>query len=348
MMMDSLLAREIQEQPEVLTRLTRDEATNIRRIAEALRQREIRYVVISARGSSDNAATYAKYLFGAVARLPVSLATPSLFTLYRQPPDLTQALVMGISQSGQSTDIVEVVREGARQGAATLAVTNASESPLADTAEHVIDIHAGAEKSVAATKTYTAQLTALALFASYWVDDESRLDGIRRLPEQVADVLALDDLVSQRAERYRYMDDCVVVGRGYNYATAFEISLKLKELTYVVAEPYSSADFRHGPIALIERGFPAICIMPGGVAYDHVFKLASDLRERDAELVVISDEGAALDLATTAFRLPIGIPEWLSPITSVVPGQLLALHLTHAKGFDPDHPRGLHKVTDTR
>lgn len=347
-MTDSLLAREIREQPQVLARLIADEADNIRHVAEALREREIRYVVIAARGSSDNAATYAKYLFGAVAHLPVSLAAPSLFTLYRQPPDLSQALVMGISQSGQSSDIVEVVREGARQRAATLAVTNAPESPLAEAAEYVIDIRAGAEKSIAATKTYTGQLTALALFASYWVDDARRLDAIRHLPQQVADVLGLDELVSQRAERYRYVDDCVVLGRGYNYATAFEVSLKLKELTYVVAEPYSSADFRHGPIALIERGFPVICIMPGGAVFDHVFKLARDLRERDAELVVISDQDAALDLATAPFPLPAGIPEWLSPITSVVPGQLLALHLTRAKGFEPDHPRGLHKVTDTR
>jgi glucosamine--fructose-6-phosphate aminotransferase (isomerizing) len=345
---DSLLAREIGEQPEVLARLVTNETGNIRRIADALRQRGILYVVIAARGSSDNAALYAKYLFGAVAHLPVSLATPSLFTLYRQPPDLSQALVVGVSQSGQSTDIVEVVRAGARQRAATLAVTNDPDSPLAETAEHVVDIQAGAEKSIAATKTYTAQLTALALLASCWVDDADRVDAIRRLPEQVAETLGLDDFVSRRAERYRYIHDCVVVGRGYNYATAFEISLKLKELTYVVAEPYSSADFRHGPIALIERGFPVICVVPSGVAYDHVYKLASDLRARDAELVVISDQVTALDLGTTAFRLPAGVPEWLSPITAVVPGQLLALHLTLAKGFDPDHPRGLHKVTDTR
>ncbi|MBS1251517.1 MAG: Glutamine--fructose-6-phosphate aminotransferase [isomerizing] [Anaerolineales bacterium] len=347
-MKQSSLFREIHEQPDVLRALIDQEAAHIRRIAGRLREREIRHVVIAARGTSDNAATYAKYLFGAVAGLPISLATPSLYTLYERPPRLEDALVIGISQSGQSTDIVEVVREGRRQGVPTLAVTNDARSPLAEAASHVVDIHAGEEKSVAATKTYTAQLAALALLASFWVDDAECVEAIERLPAQVAQTLALNEAVANRAERYRYMRDCVVVGRGYNYATAFEIALKLKELTYVVAEPYSSADFRHGPIALVEGGFPVICILPAGRAYDHVFKLASDLKERDAELLVISEQDEALDLATTCFHLPAGVPEWLSPILCVVPGQLLAYHLTLAKGYDPDHPRGLRKVTDTR
>lgn len=346
-MSQPLLFREIHEQPGVLSALIDQEAANIRRIAGRLRDSNIRYVVIAARGSSDNAATYAKYLFGAVADLPTSLATPSLFTLYKRPPDLAGALVVGISQSGQSTDIVEVILEGHRQGVPTLAVTNNVQSPLAEAAADVIDIHAGEEKSIAATKTYTAQLVALALLASCWVNDARCVEEIKRLPEQIAQTLALDEVVRARAERYRYVRDCVVIGRGYNYATAFEIALKLKELTYIVAEPYSSADFRHGPIALVESGFPGICIMPSGRAYNHVFQLASDLKARGAELLVISEQDAALDLATTPFRLPAGVPEWLSPVACVIPGQLLAYHLTLAKGFDPDHPRGLRKVTDT-
>lgn len=346
-MSQPMLFREIHEQPDVLSTLIDREADNVRRIAGRLRERNIRYLVIAARGSSDNAATYAKYLFGTVANLPVSLATPSLFTLYQRPPNLAGALVIGISQSGQSTDIVEVVREGRRQGVPTLAVTNHPRSPLAEAATEVIEIHAGEEKSIAATKTYTAQLVTLALLSSFWVDDNRCVEEIRRLPEQVAHTLALDEIVGEHAERYRYMQDCVVIGRGYNYATAFEIALKLKELTYLVAEPYSSADFRHGPIALVEGGFPVICILPSGRVYEHVFKLANDLKARNAELLVISDRGAALDLAVTPFHLPAGIPEWLSPVPCVIPGQLLAYYLTLAKGFDPDHPRGLRKVTDT-
>lgn len=347
-MTQSSLSREIHEQPDVLSRFIDGEAANVRRIANRLRAADIRYVVIAARGSSDNAATYAKYIFGSIAGLPVSLATPSLHTLYQNPPRFDGALVIGISQSGQSTDIVQVVRDGSRQGVPTLAVTNDVDSPLAQAASDVIDVCAGDEQSIAATKTYTAQLTALALLTSFWVDDQQGVDEIKRLPEHVAQTLSLEAVASERAERYRYMRDCAVIGRGYNYATAFEIALKLKELTYVVAEPYSSADFRHGPIALVEGGFPVVCIAPAGRTYEHVFKLAGDLRARDAELIVISEQEEALALAKTPFRLPAGIPEWLSPIPCVIPGQMLAYYLTLAKDFDPDHPRGLRKVTDTR
>jgi glucosamine--fructose-6-phosphate aminotransferase (isomerizing) len=346
-MNQSLLHREIHEQPEVLKALIDREAANIRRIAGRLRGQDIRYIVIVARGTSDNAATYAKYLFGAVASLPVALATPSLYTLYKHPPRLDGALVIAISQSGRSTDLVEVIREGRRQGVPTLAVTNAPQSPLTEVAEHVIDVRAGEEKSIAATKSYTAQLVALALLTSFWIDDAGCLEEIRRLPEQIVQTLALDESVGERAERYRYMRDCVVIGRGYNYATAFEIALKLKELTYILAEPYSSADFLHGPIALVEGGFPVICITPSGRTYDHVLQLAKALKARDAELLIISDQDAALELATTPFRLPAGIPEWLSPVACIIPGQLLAYYLTLARGYDPDHPRGLRKVTDT-
>lgn len=347
-MRESLLLSEIHEQPEVLNMLIESEVTNICHIANEFQKRNIRYVVIAARGSSDNAAIYAKYLFGAVAGLPVSLATPSLYTLYKRPPNLDGALVLGISQSGQSTDIVEVIREGNRQGVPTLAVTNNVRSPLAETASFVVDVHAGMEKSIAATKTYTAQLTALALLTSCWINDVDRLEAIRELPEQIAQTLALNKMVGRRLERYRYMQDCVVIGRGYNYATAIEIALKLKELSYIVAEPYSSADFRHGPMALVEGGFPVICVVPSGKAYEHVLQLARDLKSREAELLVISDQEEALGLATTPFSLPAALPEWLSPVLCVVPGQLLAHHLTVAKGYDPDHPRGLRKVTDTR
>jgi glutamine---fructose-6-phosphate transaminase (isomerizing) len=143
------------------------------------------------------------------------------------------------------------------------------------------------------------------------------------------------------------MDQCEVVGRGYNYATAFELALKLKELTYIMATAYSSADFRHGPIATVSPGLPVILIMPDGVVYPDMLSLARELRERGAELLIITDQPAAHPLATTLLELPAGLPEWLTPITAIVPGQLLALHLALAKGLDADAPRGLRKVTLT-
>jgi glucosamine--fructose-6-phosphate aminotransferase (isomerizing) len=227
-------------------------------------------------------------------------------------------------------------------------VTNAPDSPLAQAAEHVLPLAAGEERAVAATKTYTGQLAALALLAAHLAQDEERLSALHRVPQAVEAALSLDEPIARAAQRYAHVTQCVVLGRGYNYATAYEIALKLKELTYVVAEPYSSADFRHGPVALVERGFPVVVVAPRGAVYDDVLALTHKLADRDAELMVISGQDEALDLARVPLRLPVGLPEWLSPFACIVPGQLLALHATLAKGYDPDHPRGLTKVTKTR
>ncbi len=345
---DSYLQKEIMEQPAVLRRLLEGERTAIERAAGVIRERAPRFIVLVARGSSDNAARYGQYLFGAANGLPVVLATPSLFTLYQQPPRLDGALVLAISQSGQSPDIIAVVKEGRRQGALTVAITNESHSPLADAAEHTIALHAGEERSLAATKTYTASLMALALLSAALAQDAERFRVLETLPALMAEVLASAANAVQAAERYRFMEACVVTSRGYNYATAFEITLKLKELTYTLAEPYSLADFRHGPVAVVGRGFPVFTVVPEGTVAAGLLDFLRQMREWEAELVVISALDEALALAQTPLRLPAGIPEWVSPLVAVAPGQLFALGLTLAKGFDPDHPRGLRKVTLTR
>jgi len=344
----SHLSREIHQQPETLSRLLDQQDESAARIAGAIRDRDVCYAVFAARGTSDNAARYAQYLFGSVNRLPVALATPSLFSIYRTPPRLENALVLGVSQSGQTPDIVAVIEEGRRQGAISVAVTNAPESPLARAAEHVLPLGAGEERAVGATKTYTGQLAALALLAAHLAGDGERLRALRRVPDAVKAALSLEGAIARAAERYAHVTQCVVVGRGYNYATAHEIALKLKELTYVVAEPYSSADFRHGPVALVEHGFPVIVVAPQGAVYGDVLTLTRKLADREAALTVISGQDDALDLARVPLQLPVRLPEWLSPFSCIVPGQLLALHATLAKGYDPDHPRGLTKVTKTR
>jgi glucosamine--fructose-6-phosphate aminotransferase (isomerizing) len=344
----SYLYREIHEQPAVLARLLESEHPSAEALAAEIQRRGIGLVVIAARGSSDNAARYASYLLGAANGLVVALATPSLFTLYRQPPRLQEALVLGISQSGKSPDIVAVVAEGRRQGALTAAITSMPDSDLGLAAEHVLTLHAGSERSLAATKTYTAELATIALLSCALEDTGGRLEALRQVPEQVAQTLALPDQTARAAERCRFMASCVAIGRGYNYATAFELALKLKELTYTSVEPYSSADFLHGPLALVEQGFPAIVVAPSGAALPEILDFMSTLRAREAELLVISDDPQALALAHLPLPLPAGVPEWLSPLTAIVPGQLLALRLAAARHFDPDHPRGLRKVTETR
>lgn len=345
-MPSSLLHDEIYEQPNAVRRLLESQAEPVQAMARELRS-QFDGIFIAARGTSDNAARYAQYLFGAYNRLPVALAAPSLFTLYQQPPLLKHQLVTGISQSGQSPDIVAVLSEAHRQGQPTLALTNDPHSPLAQAADYIIPLQAGTERAVAATKTYTTSLAALALFSIALAEDQTRLKELWRVPEYMQATLDEMEPLLPRVERYRYMDRCAVVGRGFNYATAFEIALKIKELTGVVAEPYSSADFRHGPIAIVRNGFPVIVTAPEGSVYGDAAELVNSLRQLDAELVLISNQPELLELANLALPIPASLPEWLTPLLAVIPGQCFALTLTAVKGYNPDQPKGLTKVTET-
>ena len=346
------LYQEIHQQPEVLGRVLANEQGTIEALAAAVRQHEVDHVVISARGTSDNAGRYAQYVLGSLNGLVVALATPSLFSIYRRPVTFGRTLVLGISQSGKSPDIVSVVAEARRQGVLTAALTNFSDSDLARQADFVINLNAGVEEAVAATKTYTAELLAIALLSAALADkgavkDEMRTQ-LRQVPEAVSTTLTMNERIQQIAPRYRYMDRCVIIGRGYNYATAFELALKLKELTYTDAEPYSSADFLHGPVAVIEGGFPVIVIAPAGEMLPHIRSFVGQMRELGAEIIVISDDEETLAQAHIPLALPRPLPEWLSPLTAIVPGQLLSLHVAHARFHDVDAPRGLKKVTKTR
>ena len=341
------LYREIHEQPQAVARLLQKDQEVIKALVAEIRRRDISHVMIAARGTSDNAARYAKYLFGAHNRLPVALATPSLFTIYQQPPLFGNALVLGISQSGKSPDIVSVLAEARRQGALTAAITNIPDSDLARTADFVLPLHAGDELAVAATKTYTTELAAIALLSTLLGGDGDRLDALIQMPGRMAQVFEIEQDIPRVAERYRYLSACVTVGRGYNYATAFELALKLKELTYTVVEPYSSADFLHGPLALVQHGFPVVVIAPSGKMLPETREFMATVKGRQAELLAISDDETTLADARIPLRLPAGAPEWLSPLITIMPGQLLAMYLAAARDYDIDQPRGIHKVTET-
>ena len=342
------LHSEIFEQPSRLASLLDQQKQTVIQIARAIQSRNVPYVFLAARGTSDNAGRYANYLWGAHNGLPLALATPSLFTYYQSPPRLNNALVVGVSQSGQSPDIVSVLEEGRRQNCLTLAITNIPDSPLARAADFVLDVQAGSEMAVAATKTYTAELMAVAMISAALSNSEERWSELESVSKWAEQTLALDEQIAQMAQRYRYMSQCVVLGRGFNYATAFEWALKLKELTYLIAEPYSSADFQHGPIAMVEGGFPVLAVVPNGKVYDSMLDMLTRLRkQRDAELVLISDNSDALALAQSPIQLPAQIPEWLTPLVSIIPAQLFACHLTEVKGYDTDKPRNITKVTET-
>ncbi len=343
------LYSEINEQPERIRSLLSSQRKVVEKIASDICKRDVQYVFLAARGTSDNAGRYANYLLGAQNGLPLALATPSLFTYYKRPPKLKNALVIGISQSGKSPDIVSVLDEGKKQGCATLAITNEPNSPLGQSADHVIDIQAGIEKAVAATKTYTTELMSIAMLSAALSGNKKHWKELSKVSVWMKEVLKQDKIIAQVAQRYRYMNQTIVLGRGFNYASAFEWALKLKELTYINAEPYSSADFAHGPIAMIEPGFPVLAIAPKGKVFNSMLEMLKRLREDiSAELIVISNDKKALALAQVPLTIPSNVPEWLSPLVSILPAQLFAYYLTLAKGYNSEQPRTIRKVTETK
>ena len=342
---NSVLHAEIFEQPQIVGNLLRAESAHIAAIAPAVR--DARYVVIAARGTSDNAARYAQYIFGAHNGLTTALAAPSLYSRYGASPRVDGALVIGISQSGQSPDIVQVLAAARQQGAPTIAITNDPTSPLAQTAEHVIPLHAGAERSVAATKTYTAQLTALALLSAHLAGDAARIAALETLPTAMQRALDAEPQARAAAAALRDAARCVVLGRGFHYATAFEVALKIKELTSLLAEPYSTADFAHGPVAMIESGFPVLVIAAGRTLQAETTELRMSLLQRGAQLVTFGDEHNPQLDGEHYIPLASELPESLAPIAAILPGQLLAFHLARARGLDPDRPRTISKVTRT-
>ena len=341
------LRDEILEQPHSIKTLLDNQADTIQSIARSIGKPS--GIFIAARGTSGNVARYAEYVWGYKNQIPVALAAPSLFSVYQNPPLLGDNLVVGISQSGESPDILAVLAEANHQGCSTLAITNLPDSPLGLEADYVIDIQAGPELSVAATKSYTAQLGAIAMLSAAWSEDPKPWKQLGKIPNFITALLEQETQIQTYALRYRYMDQCVVLGRGFNYATAFEWSLKLKELTYVVAQPYSSADFLHGPIALVSSGFPVFAVAPQGDVVEDMAALLKKLKEiHRADLFIISENQDLLQIADCPLPLPKGIPEWISPLVAIIPAQLFSYHLTLIKGIDPDTPRGLTKVTLTK
>ena len=336
----SLLERELREQPAALARLLERQSEYAAEVGALLRRDDVRYLLIASRGSSSNAARYAQYLLGRASRVPVAFATPSLYTLYEQPPRLDGALVVGISQSGESPDVKAVVDEARRQGRPTIALTNEPGSPLALAAEAVLPLEAGEEQSVAATKTYLNSLGAIALLFASSTRDAQAWHELARMPAQVE--RQLEQSLADAAAVDLSIGGGTVVGRGINYGSAFEIALKIRELSGLLFEAWSAADLMHGPVAAIAPDWPVIAVAPQGPTFASMQAVIDGLAARGARLLVIGEAGDA------ALRLVPGVPEWLSPLVTVIPGQLVALRLAELRGVDVDHPHGLQKVTLTR
>lgn len=350
------MREEILQQPSALEKTLRLELRNVERLKKRLSQNPPRMILIVARGTSDNAAAFGRYLLEITTGIPVSLAAPSIVTLYGAKLSLDNVLVVAISQSGESTDTNMVLERAKEGGALTVGITNEPESTLARLAEYTFLVRAGREKSVAATKTYTGQLLMLYLLA-YALGADLKVDDMRRLPDWAEAALKVEPAVIERAERYCFMRHAVVVGRGLNYSNAFEFALKLMETCYVVAERFSSADFLHGPIAMVESAFPIFLFAPSGVTWQSINEMREKLGQLKADMMLITD--ASNREATTADkRRVITVPAKLSakgtvpvdlytPIPYIIPAQLFAASLAGEKGLNPDQPRTLSKVTQT-
>jgi glutamine---fructose-6-phosphate transaminase (isomerizing) len=350
----SKMLEETREQPTALARTLEEGVSAIRELRRQFEANRPKLVVLVARGTSDNAAQFGRYLIEITTRIPVSLAAPSVVTLYECPLDLTGVLVVGISQSGESTDTNAVLADARRRGAMTVGITNEPESALAGISNFVLLARAGAEKSVAATKTYTCQLLALYLLA-HALGGSVDLEVLRRIPAWVDCVLQLEDSIEEVAERYTFMTRAVTVGRGLNYANALELGLKLMETCYVVAERFSAADLMHGPIAMVEHAFPVFVFAPPGVTWPSISEVVDHVKELKAETLVITDleNRQVSEKAARLIQLPLrtasngGAQDLYTPIPYIVPAQLFAAHLAWIKGLNPDRPRTLHKITLT-
>ncbi len=340
------MLEEIAEQPSALEKTIVEERGKVARLGEFLKARDMDLIVLVARGSSDNAALFGRYLLEITTGIPVALSAPSVHTLYGARLNLRRALVVGVSQSGEGEDINRVLENARAGGAYTVGITNEPASSMVSLVDETLLMHGGRERSVAATKTYTGQLLHFYMLAEALAASGVKLN-YEAIPEYAARALELRPAIEELVERYVFMENCVVVGRGLIYADSYEMALKLMETCYVVAERFSSADFLHGPLAIVERHFPIFIFAPPGVTLAGTKELLARLRELRADTFVLTADEEAAQLCTRAVRLPAEIGETLAPVPYIIPAQLFAALLADAKGLNPDAPRSLAKVTRT-
>ncbi len=337
--------REIREQPEILARLLEDKT--VQEVAETLRARAPKLIVTLARGSSDHAVTFLGYLAGQTLGLPVASLPPSLLSVYAAQLQTGNTLAIGVSQSGESSDVLEGLTALKRAGALTVALSNDSGSSLVRAADYALLQGAGREQALAASKTFSTQLLLLSLLVAHWGEDKGLLDALYAVPAALNRTLELSEAVKETALRLTHARSLYVLGRGLSYAPALETALKLKETCYLHAEAYSSAEFQHGPIAAVNPSDPVLMLALGDATGASNAEAAAKLRAVNADLSVIGSGGEALGEAVAAAALPTGYPPVTQAFALVVAGQLLALHLANAKGLNPDASRHLNKVTKT-
>ncbi len=351
----SVMWSEIQEQPDLLKNTITGNISKIKSLADEIDKRGIRFITIAARGTSDNAAVYAKYVFELLVGIPVMLAAPSIFTIYNNFLNLRDSMVIGISQSGMAKDVLEVLKAAKEQGALTVSITNSPESPLAIGSDWHLYCNSGIEAGIAATKTFTAQAYIIVNLAlelagknrARAVNNKGLADELSLMPERIREVIKDVDIIDEITKMYRSMKDCIVLARGVNYAVALECAIKIMETSYVRAKAYSISDFYHGPLALIEGNTPVLLFAPDGPTIDDTRSMAKRLTQIGADLLVISSDSEILKSGTVSISVPYSKYDIVSFFYNTVVAQIFAYRLTIQKGMDPDRPRNIKKITIT-
>lgn len=341
------MLKEIKESPQALYNLIRLETGRIERFARFLSQSDISLVTFVARGTSDNAALYGKYLIESLLGIPSHLAAPSIVTIYKSTIRAGQTLTIGISQSGEGTDVNEYLAKARESGSMTLAITNSRGSSITKVVDEVIHLHARREEAVAATKTYVTQCMALLMLAANWSKHNTSMKAIPFIPEAAEQVLKIEPTIKQSVERYRFAGNAVVLGRGYHYSSAKEMALKLMETCYLPTQPFSIADFMHGPIAMIHKDFPMFLFITRGRMNAPMMEIAKNIYGKGAESIIFSNTTETKKYATQHFMMPRSLPEIATPVTYIIAGQLFAYYLSISRGLDPDKPKYLQKITKT-
>lgn len=340
--------KEILEQPEVLQRCVKSNEKIILNIVENIKARNINSVVIAARGTSDHAGIYAKYIIESVIGIPVSLAAPSIFTIYGKKMKLNNSLVIGLSQSGKAADVLEVIQSANESNALTLTITNDKESPLAKQAQYHLFCDAGLEKSVAATKTFTSEMMLAAQLVAQWSGDEQFKNQLAQVPANLSKIFDQENNIINKVQRYRFISECFVLSRGINYPIALESALKIQETSYVRARAYATSDFHHGPFAMIDKDMLAIIYAPNGPSYKDEIEMINKIKGSGAEVLIVSNNKELLESENFTFEIPQTDNDMISPFYNVVIAQMFACQLSLCRGLNPDAPRGLNKVTITK
>ncbi|MBE6725932.1 MAG: SIS domain-containing protein [Ruminococcaceae bacterium] len=343
------LEKEIREQPEALSRVLDLNLPVIREVVEKAKANGVKNVYFAARGTSDHACVYAQYLFGIFAGIPCTLGTPSVFTKYGAHVDLSGNLVVGVSQSGKAEDVLAVLESAKKDGAITVAVTNNTDSPMAKSADYHLFCGCGHEASIAATKTFTTQMTILGAMAAVWAGCDDLLDAFRALPAKAQEMLdAKYDDIMAFAEKYRNIPGAILLGRGISYCIALEGALKMLETNKLKMKGYPTSDFHHGPIAQVKPGDLVFVLSPKGATSGDSRDIIEKLLNVNADVVVLTDDASEAPAGTTPFVIPATGCEFTFPQIAVMFFQLLACCMTIVRGIDPDQAGVINKITITK